>query len=147
MATLNKVACEAMLEIGVNACTDVSGFGLGGHLCEMALGSKVQIRVHLPAVPVYPVTIELFKKGLRTGVTMSNKQSTASCVKFEEELAREREMILYDPQTSGPLAISVAAEKADSLVSLLHERGVRDAVVIADVEASPVSGLLVTDLP
>ena len=145
MATLNKVACEAMLEIGVNACTDVSGFGLAGHICEMALGGKVGIHLNLSAVPVYPVSIELFGRGLRTGVTLFNKQSSAGCVTLEKELPREREMILYDPQTSGPLAISVAAEKAGDLVSLLQEKGIRDAAIIGDVVESSVPRLLVSD--
>jgi len=145
MATLNKVACETMLEIGVHACTDVSGFGLAGHICEMALGSKVGIELNLSAVPVYPVSIELFGKGLRTGVTLLNKQSSAGCVALEKELPREREMILYDPQTSGPLAISVAAEKANDLVSLLREKGIRDAAIIGDVVESSVPRLFVSD--
>ena len=59
MATLNKTAGEVMLEIGANACTDITGFGLAGHLREMALGSKVRINLNLLAVPVYPATIEV----------------------------------------------------------------------------------------
>jgi selenide,water dikinase len=96
-------------------------------------------------VPVYPVSIELFGRGLRTGVTLFNKQSSAECVALEKELPREREMILYDPQTSGPLAISVAAEKANDLVSLLREKGIRDAAIIADVVESSVPRLFVSD--
>jgi selenide,water dikinase len=145
MATLNKIASEAALEVGVNACTDVSGFGLAGHLCEMALGSRVRINLKLGSVPVYPVSVELFGKGIRTGVTMSNKNSAARCVTLEKELPREKEMVLYDPQTSGPLAISVAQEKADLLVEMLHERGVRDASIIAEISDSSGSGLFVSD--
>ena len=145
MSTLNKVACETMLEVGVNACTDVSGFGLAGHLCEMAKGSNVRINLKLSAVPVYPVSLELFARGIRTGVTLSNKQSSTDCIQLEKELPREKEMILYDPQTSGPLAISVPSEKADRLVELLHERGVRDAAVIAEIAETSGSGLFVYD--
>ena len=145
MATLNKVACEVMLEIGVHACTDVSGFGLAGHVGEIAQGSKVSIELNLGAVPVYPVSIELFGRGLRTGVTLFNKQSAAGYVALERELPREREMILYDPQTSGPLAISVAAEKANDLVSLLREKGIKDAAIIGNVVESSEPRLFVTD--
>jgi len=145
MATLNKVACETMLEVGVHACTDVSGFGLAGHLCEMAKGSGVRMNLNLPAVPVYPISVELFGRGLRTGVTLSNKQSAVDCVTLEKELPREREMVLYDPQTSGPLAISVALERADRLVELLRERGVRDAAIIAEIAETSGSGLFVYD--
>ena len=145
MATLNRVAAEVAVEVGVNACTDISGFGLAGHLCEMALGSRVRIELHLAAVPVYPVSIELFGRGIRTGVTLSNKQSSAGCVQLEQELPREKEMILYDPQTSGPLVFSVSAEKADFLVANLKERGIKSAAIIADVVEGPAPGLFVRD--
>lgn len=145
MAKLNKIACEVMLEVGANACTDISGFGLAGHLCEMALGSKVRINLNLASVSVYPATIKMMEKGIRTGVTLSNKESAAGCIHLEKELPREREMILYDPQTSGPLMISVPAQKADLLIQKLKEKGIAEAAIIGDVEASPVSGLFVRD--
>ena len=145
MATLNQVACETMVEIGVHACTDISGFGLARHLCEMAIGSGVEIRLNLPDVPVYPVSVELFGKGIRTGVTLMNKQSSAPYVVLKNELPREKEMVLYDPQTSGPLAISVSPQKADQLVSLLREKGISDASIIGEVVESSVPRLLVID--
>jgi selenide,water dikinase len=145
MAVLNKVAAEVMLEVGVNACTDITGFGLGGHLCEMALGSKKQIRLNLSAIPVYPVSIELFGRGLRTSVTLSNKQSASNCIKLEKEYPREKEMILYDPQTSGGLILSVVAERADLLVEKLQARGIQDARIIGEVVESATSGLFVYD--
>lgn len=144
MAMLNKVACEVMLEVGVNACTDISGFALAGHLCEMAIGSGVRIDLHLQSVPVYAVSIELFGRGIRTGVTLSNKESTASCVMLEKELPKEKEMILYDPQTSGPLMISVPADKADRLMATLKEKGIKDTAIIGEVEAG-TPGLFVRD--
>ena len=145
MAKLNKTASEVMLEVGANACTDISGFGLAGHLCEMALGSKVRINLDLAKITVYPATIKMMQKGIRTGVTLSNKESTAGCVHLERELPREREMILFDPQTSGPLMISVPAEKADLLVQKLNEKGVTDAAIVGDIVASAESGLFVRD--
>ena len=145
MATLNKAACETMLETGVHACTDISGFGLGRHLCEMAIGSNVSIRLNLESVPVYHESVELFKKGIRTGVTLLNKQASAPNVVLDHELSREREMILYDPQTSGPLAISVASEKAQDLVVSLKEKGVKEAVIIGEVVESSEPRLLVFD--
>jgi len=145
MAVLNKTASEVALEFGASACTDVTGFGLAGHLCEMALGSEKQIHLNLLSVPVYPISIELFGRGLRTGVTLSNKQSAEKCVHLPHELPKEKEMILYDPQTSGPLLISVAAEKADQLISKLVERGMKDSKIIAEVLEGPTSGLFVRD--
>ena len=145
MAVLNKSGSEAALELGASACTDVTGFGLAGHLCEMAMGGKKQIHLNLLSVPVYPVSIELFGRGLRTGVTLSNKESAANCVQLSHELPKEKEMILYDPQTSGPLLISIAAEKADLLVTKLVERGLKDSKIIAEVSEGPTSGLFVRD--
>ena len=145
MATLNKVACEAMIEVGAHACTDISGFGLGRHLCEMALGSGVEIRLDLSAVPVYPVSVELFGKKLRTSMTLLNKQSIAENIQLEKDFPLEKEMILYDPQTSGPLVISTASEKAEELVSALKEKGVRDAAIIGEVVESSVPRLFVSD--
>jgi selenide, water dikinase len=145
MVILNKVASEVAVEVGANACTDVTGFGLAGHLCEMALGSKKEIHLNLLSVPVYPISIELFGRGLRTGVTLSNKQSAAKCVQLDHELPKEKEMILYDPQTSGPLLISVASEKADLLVAKLVERGMKDSKIVAEVSEGPASGLFVRD--
>lgn len=143
MITLNKTASEVMLEVGAHACTDISGFGLAGHLGEMALGSGVRINIDLGAVPVYEASRELFGRGIRTGVTLSNKQSTAPHLQLERELPREQEMTLYDPQTSGPLLISLAAEKAERLVEMLKEKGVADAAIIGDVQESATAGLFV----
>lgn len=145
MSTLNKTAAEVMLEVGVNACTDVSGFGLSGHAGELALGSNVRININLLAIPVYPASIEMFGRGIRTGVTLSNKQSSANFLMLEHELPREKEMILYDPQTSGPLLMSVPAEKAVELVHKLRERGVKDAAIIGDVQESATAGLFIRD--
>ncbi|HSP06664.1 MAG TPA: AIR synthase-related protein, partial [Acidobacteriota bacterium] len=123
--------------------TDISGFGLSGHLCEMALGSGVRINLDLPSVPVYEASTELFGRGIRTGVTLSNKQSAAPHLQLERELPREKEMVLYDPQTSGPLLISLAAEKAEELVEKLRGNGVADAVIIGEVQESATAGLFV----
>ena len=145
MTTLNKLASEIMLEVGAHACTDISGFGLAGHLKEMAVGSGVRIDIRLLAVPVYEASVELFGRGIRTGVTLSNKQSTAAYLELEHELPREKEMILYDPQTSGPLLISVAADKSEELVARLQDAGVTYAAVIGEVQEATKPGLYIRD--
>jgi selenide,water dikinase len=145
MLMLNKVASEAMLEIGVHACTDISGFGLARHLCEMAIASRVAVRLAISSIPVYPISTELFGKGIRTGMTMPNKHASADYIVLEREWPREKEMALYDPQTSGPLAISVHPEKADQLVSMLRGKGHMDAAIIGEVVESSQPRLLVSD--
>jgi selenide,water dikinase len=137
MATLNRVACETMLEFGVRGCTDITGFGLGGHALEMARASKVTIRIALDAVPRFPDTMALIEQGVRTGVTMSNAKLIADSVQFRDGFSDAERMLLCDPQTSGGLLISIAGGRADALVEALHARGVRDAAIIGEVLEGP----------
>jgi selenide, water dikinase len=137
MATLNKVACETMLEFDPHACTDITGFGLTGHTLWMVKGANVGITVYADRVPHFPESIEMIKQGVRTGVTLENKALVAEYLRLDHGITAEEEMLMYDPQTSGGLFISVAADRADALVRKLHERGVADATVVGEVFESP----------
>lgn len=143
MAELNRDACEAMLEVGVNAATDITGFALAGHALEVANGSGVGLRLAFDAIPYYKESLELIRRGLKTGSTAGNKELTAGQVYLEDDISPEEEMLLYDPQTSGGLFISVPEEKAERLLGLLHKRGVKDAAIIGQVFASPSPRLAV----
>ena len=137
MATLNKVACETMLEFDPHACTDITGFGLTGHTLWMVKGANVGITLYTDRVPHFPESIEMIKQGVRTGVTLENKALVAEYLRLDHGITAEEEMLMYDPQTSGGLFISVAADRADALVRKLHERGVADATVVGEVFESP----------
>jgi selenide, water dikinase len=137
MATLNKVACETMLEFDPHACTDITGFGLTGHTLWMVKGANVGITVYADRVPHFPESIEMIKQGVRTGVTLENKALVAEYLRLDHGITAEEEMLMYDPQTSGGLFISVTADRADTLVRKLRERGVADATVVGEVFESP----------
>jgi len=137
MVTLNKAACETMLEFEPHACTDITGFGLTGHTLWMVKGANVGITLYADRVPHFPESIEMIKQGVRTGVTLENKALVAEYLRLDHGITPEEEMLMYDPQTSGGLFISVAADRAEALVRKLHERGVADATVVGEVFESP----------
>lgn len=143
MAELNKMACQAMLAVGVNAATDVTGFGLAGHALEVANGSGLGIRLFMSAIPYFPETMDMIRQGVRTGMTASNKELVQDQIDFEDEISPEQEMLLYDPQTSGGLLIAVAGEKAERLLALMKEEGLEVATIIGEVFATATPVLAV----
>jgi len=112
MLTLNRWACEAMLEFDVHGCTDVTGFGLIGHAREMALASGVTIEIEASAVRFLPGAVEYARQGAIPGGLRNNREFASSCV----EGVSEFEDLLYDPQTSGGLLISLAEAHAVELL-------------------------------
>lgn len=146
MSTLNKTAAEAMLEVGVNACTDITGFGLLGHTSEMARGSGVGMRIAAGRVPVIDGTREFAEKRIVPGGTRSNLKYLLDerYVLFADELSREERLILCDAITSGGLLISVPEERAGRLLELLHSRGVKFASEIGEVTSDHPGKIAVT---
>ncbi len=124
MATLNHAACDAMVEVGANACTDVTGFGLLGHLYEMTGGSRVGARVTFSDIPLLPSVKELAQAGMVPGGTHRNHEYLIDHIEWAPELSDEDQLILCDAQTSGGLLISVPQEKADLLGQALAARRV-----------------------
>ena len=133
MAMLNHEASHAMMEVGVHACTDVTGFGLLGHLKGMVVGSGVGARVKLSQVPLLPGTWELAEQGIVPGGTERNLASLGAHVRWEPSLPEVAKLVLSDAQTSGGLLISVAAEKEQRLLDELAKRGVDGSAVIGQV--------------
>ncbi len=137
MVTLNKAASLAMREVGVHACTDITGFGLLGHTGEMARASEVGIIIEAARVPFFPEAQEYAGMGLVPGGAHRNKEFCRQWVDVNPSITPVMIDILYDPQTSGGLLISVAAEKAEKLLDSLLEKGVRTAALIGEVIAEP----------
>lgn len=133
MTTLNKAAAEAMQSVGVNAATDITGFGLLGHLMEMMAGSDKTAVIEAGAVPLLPGTMDLAVSGVFPGGTRDNFAFTAPNVKYDSEIPEIMQLILNDAQTSGGLLISVAGNKADDLIRTLTENGIAHAAVIGKV--------------
>jgi selenide,water dikinase len=132
MAALNKTASEVMLRIGVNACTDITGFGLLGHACEMIQDSEVGFKIRSVSVPIFPETLSLARMGMIPGGTSRNKEFRAKMVDAVG-LGDVMLDILFDPQTSGGLFMSVGPDKAGLLLSALKEAGVADAAIVGEV--------------
>ena len=133
MSTLNRAACEAMMKVGVNAATDVTGFGLMGHLRSMVRGSKVSAEVQLGQVPVLPGTRELLELGVAPGGTHRNLQSVSDAVDWSPELTEQDQLLLCDAQTSGGLLISAPADKEDALLAELKTAGVPSPAVVGRI--------------
>ena len=136
MATLNRVACETMMEFECRGATDITGFGLSGHALGMAKASKVGIRFFYDALPRFPATLDLIAKGVRTGVTDSNARLAEPSVRFDGEFSDVEKALLWDPQTSGGLFIAIRAKDAGALLEKLHERGVKDARAVGEAFAA-----------
>jgi selenide,water dikinase len=143
MATLNKAASEAMLEVGVNACTDITGFGLLGHACEMIQDGQIGLKIRSVSVPIFPETIALARMGMIPGGTYRNKEFRSGMVDLLAGVGDVMLDILFDPQTSGGLLISVGADKTGLLLTGLKEAGVPDAAVIGDVVSRPARRIVV----
>lgn len=133
MATLNKLAAEVMTEIGVNAATDVTGFGLLGHLLEMCEASGVSAKIDYQALPFLPSVKKLAVKGIVPGGTKRNLKFVSDKVQFCEHLTDIDKLLLADAQTSGGLLISLPAEKAEKYISKFNELSEIKAVVVGEI--------------
>jgi len=135
MATLNEAASEAMQETGVNACTDITGFGLLGHSFEMASGSDAGINIFADKIPIFNEALRFIKKGFVPRGTRSNELYLQDKVTFKGDFNEEMKTLLCDAQTSGGLLISVEENKINDLLSGLKKRGVATIAVIGEVVA------------
>ncbi len=133
MAQLNRYAAEAMEGFSVNACTDITGFGLAGHLSEMVVGSGVGIRIDSKSLPLFPEALEFASMGLIPAGAYKNREFRKSVVEISSEVPLALTDVLFDPQTSGGLAISVDADQADHLLNTLHTKGLKWASIIGKV--------------
>ncbi len=137
MAALNKDASEAMVSVGAHACTDVTGFGLLGHLHEMTAGSKVGARVSLSKVPVLPEAWELVQEGICPGGTRRNYESLQGAIVWNPEIRQEAQLILCDAQTSGGLLIAVPKDRTTALIERLRERQTPAFALIGEIIEDP----------
>jgi selenide, water dikinase len=115
MLTLNRAAGEAMLQFDVHGCTDVTGFGLIGHAREMALASGVTVAIDVDSVQFLPGALDYAREGAIPGGLKNNREFASCAVEARRELPREVEDLLYDPQTSGGLLISLPESQAAGL--------------------------------
>ena len=132
MTTLNKTAAEVITRFTVQSLTDVTGFGLIGHAREMALASKVSLRLHAARIPLIEGALECVRAGHIPGGLKANREFAECVVGYEDGISEEIKTMLFDPQTAGGLLIAVAAEDAVELTQALNAAGVA-AVEIGEV--------------
>ncbi len=137
MAALNGKAAELMLELGVHACTDITGFGFLGHAIQLAQKSRVGINIDTAAVPLFAGAIEFARQGLCPGGLLRNREFYSPCVRFASDIPTHMQDILYDPQTSGGLLICLAPDKAEKLLKRMKEAELTDAVIIGEMVSKP----------
>ena len=124
MRTLNKTAAEIIVGIdGVHACTDITGFGLAGHASEMAAGSDVTIEIDSNAIPTIPGVLEIASQN-KSGGMNTNKEHFLPGMAIRHGVPDDRRDIIFDPQTSGGLLISVSADASRDLAGALKKAGI-----------------------
>ena len=133
MAELNRSAAEVMIEAGVLCATDVTGFGLMGHVSEMAVQSGVSIEIRAADVPLFVGVRELVGQGIISGAIERNREFSNKFVERSPGVPEDLETILYDPQTSGGLLMCVQAGRADAVLTQLRGRGIASAAIIGRV--------------
>jgi selenide,water dikinase len=137
MATLNRRAAEIMVDYPVSACTDITGFGLIGHLAEMVAGSGFGMTIYAEMLPVIPEALEYAEMGLVPAGAYKNREFRENMVTFGPQVKRVMQDIVFDPQTSGGLLISLPSALADDLLARLKENGIAGAAIIGEVTVGP----------
>jgi selenide,water dikinase len=143
MTTLNKKASELMMTADVHACTDITGFGLLGHACEMIEGTNVGMIIHSDTVPYFPEAKEYAEMGMVPGGTGRNRDFRLKMVEIDKNVSKVMVDILFDPQTSGGLLMSVPANAAEPMLKKMQRAGIKDAAIIGEVVAKPKGRIVV----
>jgi selenide,water dikinase len=133
MLTLNRIASEVVIKIGINACTDVTGFSLIGHSYLMAANSDVSMEIEHKAVPYFPGALALARDGFTSCGTRNNRESYSRYASIPKGISEEVVNLLFDPQTSGGLLLSVPQNKAQLLLKRLKDKGIKEATIIGRV--------------
>ena len=133
MTTLNRAAAEAMMKVGVSACSDVTGFGLLGHLRTIVEASDVSARISVQWVPLLEGAWDLLEQDIVPGGTRRNLESLVKIVKWAPDLDEAWKLMLSDAQTSGGLLISVPAHRLGQLLQELRSAGVQTTAVVGEI--------------
>lgn len=137
MAELNASAAAVMAGYDISACTDITGFGLLGHLAEMIEGTSAGIRIDAGTVPVMPQAFDFAAQGFVPAAAYNNMDFRGHLARFSDQVARPLKDVLFDPQTSGGLLMAVRPDQARDLLAHLRQTGIRHAAAIGRVTRSP----------
>lgn len=140
MATLNKRAAELMLEVGVSTATDITGFGLIGHLSEVLVASKCAARLSAGRVPFFEEALTLASMGMVPGGTRANQKNYEPIVEWAAGVSATERLLMNDAQTSGGLLIFVTKDRKDRLISALEKERIM-AALIGEVFDAPAQGV------
>ncbi len=144
MAQLNRIPAEVMPDYTVHACTDITGFGLLGHITEMVRGSGCSVRLHADSIPLLPETLDYASMGLVPAGAYNNRDFYQQIVRFEPTVDPFLKEVLFDPQTSGGLLICIIPHEADDFLAALKKRGVSEVAVIGEVVSDPAEMITVS---
>ena len=137
MLMLNDKASELMVEAGAHAGTDITGFGLLGHITQLVQNSQVGINIDVAAVPFFSGASEFVRRGLCPAGLYRNQDFYSPSVRIASQVPTDVQNILYDPQTSGGLLICLAPQQAEWLLSKLREAGMAEVAIIGEVVGEP----------
>jgi selenide,water dikinase len=143
MAALNRDAAEILGDYPVHACTDITGFGFLGHVAEMVVDSGTGIHIQANCVPILPQTLNYAEMGLVPAGAYKNREFFERHVDIAPGVDHLIQDILFDPQTSGGLLISVQGNRAEDLLQKLKQKGVRDAAIVGQVLPEPKERIIV----
>ncbi len=129
MTRLNREASVLAQEFGAHALTDVTGFGLSGHMLEMLTGSELGFRIRLSSLPVLEGALEMLAAGYTCGGGEANRKRALDKIELPEKIELHQEYLLHDPQTSGGLLMALPKERAPALLARLQESGHAAAIV------------------
>jgi selenide,water dikinase len=141
VAKLNRKALDVAVRFDIHACTDITGFGIVGHSLEMATGSGVQINLFYNKLPFYPHVLEMYRKGETTGSNKANRKLSEGHLEIVTKISREEEELLFDPQTSGGLLLSVPESQVEELVNELRTADVENVAIVGNAISSPTPGI------
>ena len=130
---LNKNASRSMVKHGANACTDITGFGLLGHLREMVSAKNVSAEINSNSIPLFEKAFDASEQGFRPGMSKDNMKSLEKNLSIKSSVSEAHRWLMVDPQTSGGLLISIADDKAEALLEELRSDDSPEAAIIGKV--------------
>ena len=133
MRELNQGASRAARTFAASSATDITGFGLAGHACEMARASGVQLMLELTTLPPLPGVASLIAAGYHTRANITNRRAAEAWLRIEADPDQPSLDLAFDPQTSGGLLVSIAAEHAEPFVAACRQAGARSTTIIGEV--------------
>ena len=134
MLLSNRIAASLIYEYDATACTDITGFGLLGHLVEMIRPSEVDVDIHMDRLPILDGAEETVEMGILSSLQPANIRLRRAIRNREDAVQSNRFPLIFDPQTSGGLLASVPAAQADTCVEALHAAGFMAAAVVGEVK-------------